>query len=237
MDSLVNLADLFVQKRNTWISVIGGGGKTSVMQSLARSFNARGKSVLMTTTTKIQSPQVYSWDADYIFTNKKEILNFVSSKAVSVLYAEQSPDVQKLTVPDSDTLETLRQRFDVVICEADGSRHLPIKIHSNRDPVIPKWNDFTLCLVGAWAFGKSVSENVFGIENIENSAFLNGIIDKQFIDYYLSSCQGLFKNTNAKNRAVIITGTDRSDKNLLNYFVAKSKLMCSGVIKWNLKNN
>ena len=47
-----------------FISITGGGGKTSLLKCLASYYRDKGEKVLMTTTTKFQSPLFFRWDAD-----------------------------------------------------------------------------------------------------------------------------------------------------------------------------
>ena len=187
MKLLDRIASHVPHKEHVFISITGGGGKSSLMRALAAFYRAEGKRVLMTTSTKIQSPEFFDWGADYCFTSFSEVSAFEFERGCTVLYAcSMEDDIRKLKAPISEELLALKQKYDVTICEADGSRHLPLKIHTQRDPVIYGFSDFTIAVMGAWAYGKEAREVTFGYEE-------KGIVDKAFLNTYISCPEGLLK--------------------------------------------
>lgn len=154
-----------------------------MMQLLANEYKKLGKSVLMTTTTKIQSPLHYNWQADYIFTSREKVFQFQIERPCVVCYAEPNENPEKLQAPEEDTLKKLMDKFDVVICEADGNRQQPIKVHTDRDPVVPEFATYTISLMGAW--GK--------VDNLQE---------------YIDSPQGLLKGSICRKRIALINGSD-----------------------------
>lgn len=203
MTEIKQIAEIIPEKKNLWVSITGGGGKTTLMQQLAQQFKSQGKTVLMTTTTKIQNTKNYKWMADFLFTDQIEALSFVPERPCVVLYADTCYDVKKLQAPQQHILKVLNQRFDVVLCEADGSRQLPLKIHTDRDPVIVPWNDFTLSVMGSWAIGQSAADWCFGIDTVPCSY---DIINVEFIQWYIDLSQGLLKGSEEGKRAIVVTG-------------------------------
>ena len=97
---------------------------------------------------------------------------------VAVRARFNASDPKKLVSPRPEVLSILIPRFDVVIIEADGARHLPLKYHSQRDPVIVSETDATLAVMGASAYGRRVDDSVFGFESeaLVDTAFLNFLI-------------------------------------------------------------
>ena len=195
---LDRIASFVPQGEHVFISITGGGGKSSLMKALAAFYRAEGKKVLITTSTKIQSPAFDDWGADYCFTSFSEASAFEPYFGCTVLYACSMEDIRKLTAPPEEKLLALKQRYDVTICEADGSRHLPLKIHTQRDPVIYGFSDVTIAIMGAWAYGKEVSEVTFGSDG-------DGIVDKAFLNGYISCPEGLLKGNPG---VVLINGMD-----------------------------
>ena len=168
------------------------------MRALAAFYKEGGKTVLMTTSTRIQSPEVYDWGADYCFTSFPEVSAFNPEPGCTVLYACSTDDIGKLRAPSEENNLALKQRYDVTICEADGSRHLPLKIHTQRDPVIYGFSDITIAVMGAWAYGKEVREVTFGSDG-------DGIVDKAFLNACILSPEGLLKGNPA---VILINGID-----------------------------
>lgn len=186
------------------ISLIGGGGKTSLMQALGQYYKQKGRKVLLTTTTKVQSPQFYKWEADWVFSSEEEVfLHDVEGPQV-VLYAQKCLDVKKLQAPRPEVLDILCRRFDLVICEADGSKQLPLKFHTYRDPVIPDRNDFTIAVMGIWALGEIARTQTMGSDSED-------IIDSKFLDMLVRSPDGLLKGTVAGRRLVLANGAVAAD--------------------------
>ena len=70
-----------------FISITGSGGKTSLIKGFSRFLGALGKSVLITTSVKIQSPCCYDWGTGYIY-------------AISEMYYD--PDKNKTIIPVKD---------------------------------------------------------------------------------------------------------------------------------------
>lgn len=200
------------EKEHIWISLTGGGGKTSLMQALAKEYKSCGKHVLMTTTTRIQNKLSYKWSCDYYFTNETSVLSHFCSEPEVVLYAEDCYDIKKLIKPREEILKVLYHKFDVVICESDGSRQLPLKIYSDRDPVIMSWNDFTICVAGMWSAGDKRSNQTMNCDDERP-------VDGAFIDSLIASPQGFFKDSQVGKRCVLLNGSDVCNEEQTNVFL------------------
>lgn len=199
MKLLDRIASFVPQGEHVFISITGGGGKSSLMKALAAFCRAEGKRILMTTSTRIQSPEFFDWGADYCFTSFSEVAVFGPERGCTVLYAcSMEDDVHRLRAPSEEELLALKQRYDVTICEADGSRRLPLKIHTQRDPVIYGFSDVTIAVMGAWAFGKEAREVTFGCDR-------DCIVDRAFLNTYISYPEGLLKGN---PDVVLINGID-----------------------------
>lgn len=183
------------------VSITGGGGKTSFMTEFGSYLRDCGYSVLLTTTTKIAGPKNHDYKTDYIFDSER-ILGYQSMKGRSALYAERSFDVKKWISPRLEILSLLVPRFDVILIEADGSRGLPIKYHTERDPVIIPETDAVIGIIGLWAIGHKAYEVAFGDER-------DIIVDKQYIESYLEDPEGIAKGMALSYyNAVLFNGTD-----------------------------
>lgn len=131
-------------------SVIGGGGKTTLLSALARELSASGASVALTTTTHFlpfEDMPVLSgpveWDA-----------------AASPVACFASPTEEgKLTVPDCG-IQALAEAADFVLVEADGSKRLPLKAHADWEPAVPEGSKRCVLVLGGSGFGRPVREAV-----------------------------------------------------------------------------
>ena len=107
------------------ISLVGGGGKTTLLYALARHYSAQGQRVLVSTTTHIRRP-----DANYAPDEAaRDALWQAGTYAVAGVPAEGG----KLTMPPH--LADWMAEADTVLLEADGAKHHPCKapaIQSSR---------------------------------------------------------------------------------------------------------
>lgn len=184
-----------------FVSITGGGGKTTLMIGLARFFKEKGLSVLVTTTTKVISPYLLDYGQDRVF-HDEGVLGFVPSPGEVVFYAHISEDGNKWCSPGFDNLAALYNLYDVVLCEADGSKRLPLKVHTSRDPQIHPLTTVGIGVVGMWSLGEDVSKVVFG------PCSLSGTVDAAFMDWYFKEPEGILKGLPVGRRAVVFNGCD-----------------------------
>ena len=134
-------------------ALIGGGGKTTAMYTLARELSRRG-TVVCTTTTHIFPPEHLPVLSGSDLESLKTALE--QHKCVCA----GSPAAEgKLSAPVLSPAQ-LAELADYVLVEADGSRGLPIKAHLDHEPVIPDGTAMTVLLIGASGFGKPIRETV-----------------------------------------------------------------------------
>ena len=129
-------------------SVIGGGGKTTLLSVLARELAAGGVAVALTTSTHflpfegmpaLSGPD--EWDA-----------------AASPVACFASPTEEGKLAAPACGIPALAAAADYVLVEADGSKRLPLKAHAAWEPVIPAGTVNVVWVVGASGLGKPVSE-------------------------------------------------------------------------------
>ncbi|WP_070639295.1 selenium cofactor biosynthesis protein YqeC [Olsenella sp. HMSC062G07] len=132
-------------------SVVGSGGKTSLLARLARELPG---SVILTTSTHIlpfdNMPLVTDGDARSV----EEALK--SSRVVCVGSPEREG---KLAAPSLSAAE-LARLADYVLVEADGAHGRPLKAHADWEPNVPATTRTTILLVGASGFGRRIAEVV-----------------------------------------------------------------------------
>ena len=133
-------------------SVIGSGGKTSLLAALARELPG---TVALTTTTHILPfegmPLLVSPTAADVRAALAE------SRVICVGSRDEKNG--KLVMP-SLGIDALASLADYVLVEADGARRLPLKAHAPWEPVIPARSNRTILVFGASGLGHPVSEKV-----------------------------------------------------------------------------
>lgn len=134
-------------------SIIGSGGKTTMLHLLTRELRCEG-TVILTTSTHIRPPEefpcLYSPSGEVVH----EVLKVTPAVCIGSLTAEG-----KFCACDLP-FETLAKLADYVLVEADGSKRLPLKAHAPHEPVIPASSRITVCVIGASGLGKPIREVV-----------------------------------------------------------------------------
>ena len=194
------LISLLVPEGKGFISITGGGGKTTLMSLLAAEAKARSLSVLITTTTKVASPYLHDYKADRIF-DSEAVLGYKPERREIVFYAEHHTlDMKKWVAPREEVLTALASLYDIIIAEADGSRGLPLKIHTSRDPVIHPLTTATVAVMGTWGIGEKAFFSVFGEES-------DCLVDQSYLQEFIESPEGLLKGMQGHS-AVVFNGAE-----------------------------
>lgn len=132
-------------------ALIGGGGKTTLMYTLASELKSRGK-VIICTSTKIRLPEQYPT----LFGASEDDIAAALEMHDVLCVAEKTAE-EKLRAPRLP-FETLAQIADYVIVEADGAKRLPLKAHAAHEPVIPAAAQRVVTVIGIDGIGKRIAE-------------------------------------------------------------------------------
>jgi len=147
------------------ISVIGSGGKTSLIELLARECVRDNRKVLITTTTKMASPRIHQYYGVDTFSLDTDT---VTTQGSCTLWGYTRNN--KLTPVSPKILEQAVMLFDMVLIEADGANRMPLKLHRPDEPVIHPATTATVQVFGASAIGKPPLEVIHRFEESEDSS-------------------------------------------------------------------
>lgn len=196
--------DFFSDGKKHTICLVGGGGKTTVMYELAVAWAACGRKVLVLTSTHILCPADGSFAADV-----PAVQNLWQQRRYAVI---GTPELStgKLTAPPQDLYEALQLQADVILCEADGSRHHPCKVPAEYEPVLLPDSDIVLAVAGMDALGNSLQQ---ACQRPQLAAELLGcgaekILDAQMLTVLLLSEQGARKNVGARAYYIVLNKCD-----------------------------
>jgi len=146
------------------ISLIGAGGKTSLMFRLAKELADSGKTVLTTTTTKIfmpkpdQSPStIIEGMVDELVKTSKSFLSRYPHFSAGRRHDTASGKLNGFT-PDIINQLWQTSLFDWIIVEADGARYKPLKATDAHEPVVPKVTTHLILVTGLDAAGKVLDD-------------------------------------------------------------------------------
>ena len=186
------------------ICLVGGGGKTTVMYELATAWADCGRKVLVLTSTHILQPADGSFSAD-----AAAVHNLWQQGRYAVIGTPE-PATGKLTAPPQDLYEALQPQADVILCEADGSKHLPCKAPAAHEPVLLPDCDVVLAVAGMDALGRQLAQ---ACQRPQLAAELLGcsldsVIDEQMLAALLLSEQGARKNVGARAYYIVLNKCD-----------------------------
>lgn len=207
------------------ICITGSGGKTTALIALAHSYALEGKRVLVSTTTKLQLPDQRSYACDRYFFDD-EVLSYAPHQGEQVFYALKG--ARKALSPDEQTLEQLTEHYDVLLLEADGARGCELKLHTERDPVIPSFTTATLAIASVGALGKPLSKACFGWEEEDDQ-----LVTAETLSYLLSHPQGICKGVQGTSVVLLNQADTLSDsqKKTLQKLQCKHTLLIGSLAK------
>lgn len=191
------------RKKHT-ICLVGGGGKTTVMYELAAAWAACGRRVLVLTSTHILRPVDGSFAAD-----ATAVQNLWQQGRYAVIGTPEFA-TGKLTLPPQSVYEALKLQADVILCEADGSRHHPCKVPAENEPVLLPDSDIVLAVAGMDALDNSLAQ---ACQRPQPAAALlgcnlNSVIDEQMLAVLLLSEQGARKNVGKRTFYIVLNKCD-----------------------------
>lgn len=196
--------DFFTDGKKHNICLVGGGGKTTVMYELAAAWAACGRKVLVLTSTHILCPADGSFAAD-----AAAVHNLWQQRRYAVI---GTPELStgKLTAPPQDLYEALQLQADVILCEADGSRHHPCKVPAAHEPVLLPDSDIVLAVAGMDALCRPLAQ---ACQRPQPAAALLGcsldsVIDEQMLAALLLSEQGSRKNVGTRTYYIVLNKCD-----------------------------
>ena len=162
--------ETLIREDDKVISIVGAGGKSSLMFLLARAFQKKRLDVISTTTTRILKPAppqtggVILYDHHDFYDQLQRCLNEHAHATVAQHLIQ--PD-NKLKGISCHTIQELLDQSSAlrIVIEADGARQLSFKAPGDNEPVVPEITDAFICVVGLDIIGKALTEsNVFRAE-------------------------------------------------------------------------
>ena len=181
----------FLREKGHVVSLIGGGGKTTLLYALSAYCTAKGWRVLTTTTTHIRKPVNVPWIAvneeektASLECESSECKTSVGIKCVcentawenagkerdrlwqqgTYVVAGTPAPHEKLTIlPEAIRSEWISDA-DITFLEADGAKCLPCKFPAAHEPVILPQSDIVLVVAGLSALYRPLGEVCFRAE-------------------------------------------------------------------------
>lgn len=193
------------------IACVGAGGKTSLLQSLAKGARQQSRSVLLTTTTKMFYHQLAEYQpvvSDDYLKGMEAVVEILKAKQITAWLARLSGD-KVLGVPP-EWLELVAAKIPdaYILVEADGARCSYIKAPAPYEPVIPITTAMTIGVLNLGVLGQPLTDT-----NTHRLDLVTAIINKQAGDpidwrdlaYLAVHPQGIFQHARG-SRVLLLSG-------------------------------
>lgn len=197
----------FLEQTGHVVSVVGAGGKTTLIDTLAKMAAHKGKKTLITTTTHIRRPSHYpvadNWE------NAKELLQYHPIVVFGTAAANK-----KLTKPLDLDIVTCQSQADLILIEADGAKCLPCKVPNQTEPVILEQSDIVLGVAGLDAVGMPLEEGCFRTAHAMELLGTDSrhCLTEEDLALILSSEQGTRKSVGTRDYYIVLNKCDHAQR-------------------------
>jgi probable selenium-dependent hydroxylase accessory protein YqeC len=157
MSDAMKLSNYLGLKKSDIISIVGAGGKTTMMFKIAEELRGLNK-VLACTTTKIYVPLEDKYD--FICTDGEMMHRYIRMKenGIYILGSGVSCENKILGLRKKE-LDELTQHFDYELIESDGAKKKCLKGWNDSEPVIYSNTTKTVGIIDIQSLGLIINEN------------------------------------------------------------------------------
>ena len=206
----MKLRDALDIRRGEVVSLVGAGGKTSIMFGLARELASSGERIITTTTTKILEPSASETQLLILEKDEETLLRALYQnlrKHQHITIASEKLSSGKLRGVSPELVVKLAQLnlVSCIIIEADGAAHRSLKAPNATEPVIPANTSLVIAVVGVDAIGCRLTEkDVFRSEIVSKLLGLppGEIVTADAIALLMTHPQGIIKGSPPHARIV-----------------------------------
>ena len=187
-------------------AIVGSGGKTTLLKTLAERYRSQGKTVFATTTTHMFIEE------DTLLTDDAETIIKVLKDTGYVMAGV--PEGIKFKALSEATYAAVCAHADVVLVEADGSKCMPLKYPNSTEPVIPDNAQEIIVVCGLNALGQKAKDVCHRLELVKECLEIDdeGIITPTHIQKLVT--EGYLKPLREKYPDKKITVAPRHDGTL-----------------------
>jgi probable selenium-dependent hydroxylase accessory protein YqeC len=221
--AIMKLVEALDIENHKVISLVGGGGKTTLMFALARELVSYERQVITTTTTKIYKPSHLESPRILISEFDEKIIEAFLQNTIKLKHITIASEIltsgklKGITPGLIDKLAKLDQVSHIIV-EADGAAHRPLKAPNIHEPVIPCSTSLVVAVVGIDSLGCRLSEeNVFRAEIASQllGVGLGEIVTAASIARLITHPQGIVKGTPEHASIMCFINKVESEENLI----------------------
>ena len=193
------------------VSLVGAGGKTTLMFRLAKELVHRGKKVVTTTTTKILEPSSGESPCLFIDPTDEKIKRFLRERLSyyqNITIAQERLESGKLKGFSSRFITELSslEQIEYLIVEADGAAGHPVKAPREGEPVIPSNTTLVVALSGVDGMGLELrEENIFRSERVSRLTGLplGSRVTEEAMAILITHPEGIFRGAPVSSRVIV----------------------------------
>ena len=173
----MTLAEAFSIEEREVISLVGAGGKTTLLYALGRELAALRCGVILTTTTKIFEPAPAPFFLQFLSPElgavKKWVAEHLRRQQCLLLARGKLPNGKLEGIPPEWAEElSLLDGVSAIVNEADGAAGRPLKAPREGEPVIPANTTLLVPVMGIDGLGRRLEE-----ETVFRSAIASRLLD------------------------------------------------------------
>lgn len=214
---MIKALNIDINKRHL-ISIVGAGGKTTLLYNLSEELKQFNKKILISTTTHIYIPPKEINNDLIISKDRKALLRYVEAirdKGIYVMGKEITNEnkIKGIDIHLADELYNTGV-FDFMLFEADGGKKKPIKAPAEWEPAVPQSTTVLIGVIGLDSLGRAAGEET--VHRPDEFCIICGCrpgdkIDTIMLAKLIRHPQGLFKNApDNANKIVLLNKADNS---------------------------
>ncbi|MCB2312444.1 putative selenium-dependent hydroxylase accessory protein YqeC [Clostridium tagluense] len=224
------------------LSIVGAGGKTTMMFKLAEELRGSNK-ILVTTTTKVYTPALNKYD--FICTDKNDFFKYCNMKENGIyILGLGINDENKILGLSYKELDELAPYFDYILIEADGAKKKRLKAWNEFEPVIYGKTTKTIGIMDIQSLDMVINEDSVHRSKIFREitgAHEGEIVKSEHLSEIIVNPRGLFKGAIGERILYINKVEDPKDLTLAELLVeeinSKNKELLNSVFIGSLNNN
>ncbi len=194
-----NLSEKFSIRKNDIITIVGSGGKTTLMYTLAGELAQKGR-VLITTSTKIGVPKGDRGDLVYF----EDLADYIRPKGGVITVMGQGRKGRMIQSIDDSWLGKVKDQFDYILMEGDGAKRKPLKGWRDFEPVVLEASRITIGVLPLRLVGQEIiDEQIFNPEIFKKDFGFESRLDFEVVWRIVSSDQGIFKASKPEDRKIL----------------------------------
>ncbi|WP_270505826.1 selenium cofactor biosynthesis protein YqeC [Paraclostridium sordellii] len=186
------LEDLLEISLNDIITVVGAGGKTSLITYLSKRLSSNYK-VLLTTTTKIYLPKSSDFNNMIMLNEKSD--TFID-KGIT-LCGKFINNENKVVGLSFNELDKLLEKFDISLIEGDGSKRKKLKGWKEDEPLVHPKTTKCIGVIDITSYNMYINEtNIHRVDKfLEICGEVNNKVSLENLKNIILNKNGLFKNS------------------------------------------